>query len=602
MQSSNGLGDAKGCSLRCGRQCKFPKLNPIAERDYRMPSSATTNTSDATAMMTVAITPGWRRLSIVMMLLALIAARWLAYANAGGLWRDEVHSVTMATFPAGDLFFALTHDSFPVLWQVLLRGWISLFGSTDAALRVLGLLTGLAVIPALWWMTRQFKLSFPWWSMLLLGLDPTLIIFGGEVRGYSLGIVTLLVLIGVSWNTLNQPTVWRWAGLMVAALLAVHSSYTNCFLLAATFIGCGVVALYRGRYFVCLGFAVIGILTAVTMLPYALYVFPRMADVLKPIQAPSSWRSRLNVFLRTLRSGGLMRGLVWCVVGVVATREVYRRVLSKDSAQPSQSQSDQNILIFMITFFWVGTCGFWLYLNFLDVHTQSWYYLPYLTLLAVTTDVGMQLWFQHQPERKPRAFRLAAIAAVLVCAETGFYLPHRLTAVDLVARDLAGKVQEGDLILVTPWYVGISFDRYYHGPTSWISIPNVDHDHRYNGYRELFERVMPLPPEMGIQSELKQIDDVLRAGGSVWWVGEKPKLRPGEEPLQLSGAPDPKYGWKESAYLTAWQELTIARMQAIGVTVSEHPIQRPRLINSHENPPVFRFQSNRPEFKLSASQ
>ena len=49
--------------------------------------------------------------------------------------------------------------------------------------------------------------------MVLLGLDPSLIVFGGEVRGYGLGITAFLIMVGTSWRTLKQPSAMRWIGL-----------------------------------------------------------------------------------------------------------------------------------------------------------------------------------------------------------------------------------------------------------------------------------------------------------------------------------------------------------------------------------------------------
>jgi hypothetical protein len=57
--------------------------------------------------------------------------------------------------------------------------------------------------------------------------------------------------------------------------------------------------------------------------------------------------------------------------------------------------------------------------------------------------------------------------------------------------------------------------------------------------------------------------------------------------LILSGAPDPQYGWSESAYLTSWQQIAIAKMQSIGVTVRPWAMPRPKGVNPNENPAVF---------------
>ena len=98
---------------------------------------------------------------------------------------------------------------------------------------------------------------------------------------------------------------------------------------------------------------------------------------------------------------------------------------------------------------------------------------------------------------------------------------------------------------------------------------------------------MPWPSPQGIQQELQKIDDTLRAGGRIWWVGPLKLLPPGKPPLILSGAPDPRYGWSESAYLTSWQQIAVAKMQSIGVNIRPWAIPRSKGVNPDENPAVF---------------
>jgi uncharacterized membrane protein len=224
----------------------------------------------------------WNWVLLVLVLAALVWTRLLAHAEGGGLWRDEAHSVDVATH--SDFGHNYVKDSFPVLWALVLRGWVDLFGGEDAAVRALGLIIGLAVIPAIFWMGRQFGVAIPYWMLLFLGLDPSLIVFGGEVRGYGLGVLTLLVMVGAAWSTLQSQTPWRWAGLSAASLLAVQASYTNCFILLGTISGCCAVALRRRQYRAVLGFIAVGVVAALSMIPYAVYVVPDFLDWLDPLR------------------------------------------------------------------------------------------------------------------------------------------------------------------------------------------------------------------------------------------------------------------------------------------------------------------------------
>jgi len=532
---------------------------------------------------------------------ALVALRLIAYSSAGGLWRDEVHSVNVATMPANDLFFVLTNDSLPMCWQSLLRSWIALFGNTDASVRVLGLLIGLATIPAMWWSARQFGIRFPWWMMVLLGLDPSLIVFGGEVRGYGLGIIGFLIMIGTAWRTLQHPSAWGWFELTIASLFAVQSLFTNCFLLAAAFIACGLVAVRQGRFRVCLGFMLIGLLAAASMVPYALYVAPRLTRVVSPVHDPTPLFLPWKIFVATYKWGGTFRFLLWLVIGGVGFIELLRRISGRNANRSEESTIDRDLVAFLPAFFWIGTFGFWFYMRYLGVQTAHWYHIPWLALLALTTELGMGLWLRHHPQRQPLIVGLACCACIIIACEVTPRVRYRLTTTDLIARDLSKVARSGDLVVVTPWYVGITFGRYYQGDADWTNLPNVDYIDHHLGCEEMKEKVMPLPAVVAIEKELQKIESTLARGGKVWWVGPMKRLPAGQPPLMLGGAPDPKYGWRESAYMSSWQQIAIARMQSMGVTIRERTTPEPRGVNPCENSSVFVVERvpQRPSSELS---
>jgi|GEM_PF-6813591 len=241
-----------------------------------------------------------------------ILARILAVCAAGGIWRDEVHSVNVANLPFSHNWFGLlARDSFPILWQLVLRGWIGLFGGADYSVRILGFVIGLAQIPALWWCLRQFGVRFPWVSLLLLALDPVDVVYGSEVRGYGLGIVTLLMMIGSAWLTWKQPCLASWSQLLIASLLAVQSSFTNCFLLAATLIACAIVATLRRKLVtLAFGFGLVGAIAAASMLPYLIYILPQALNTIRGESEVASFSAQLLVCFKTLAWGGSVRGIV----------------------------------------------------------------------------------------------------------------------------------------------------------------------------------------------------------------------------------------------------------------------------------------------------
>lgn len=90
-------------------------------------------------------------MAVVLVALCAIALHVQFITNVGGLWRDETNSVNLATLPSlGHIWSLLEYDSFPIVFVTVLRMWTAVFGSgNDAALRALGLLTGLGVLGVL---------------------------------------------------------------------------------------------------------------------------------------------------------------------------------------------------------------------------------------------------------------------------------------------------------------------------------------------------------------------------------------------------------------------------------------------------------------------
>ncbi|PYL15539.1 MAG: hypothetical protein DME30_11235 [Verrucomicrobia bacterium] len=105
----------------------------------------------------------------------------------------------------------------------------------------------------------------------------------------------------------------------------------------------------------------------------------------------------------------------------------------------------------------------------------------------------------------------------------------------------------------------MSFNWYYDGATRWITVPEMD-DHRVHRYDLLLKKMVSVYPLGDVEEE---IATTLKSGNRVWFVGQAELPPPGESPIQLTPAPDPKFGWQGSAYRKAWT-------QEIGLFLWEH--------------------------------
>lgn len=155
---------------------------------------------------------------------------------------------------------------------------------------------------------------------------------------------------------------------------------------------------------------------------------------------------------------------------------------------------------------------------------------------------------------------------------------------DLVARELATKVAAEDLVLVHPWYYGVSFDHHYSGRAPWTTLPALA-DNRYHRY-DLLKVQLQVPDSTRPVRE--RVADTLRKGGRVWLVGSVPVRQHAPSPIRP--APDNPWGWQDGGYVQYWGEemghfLTVHSKSRTEVLV---PFDRP--VSWFENPPLFCFE------------
>jgi hypothetical protein len=154
----------------------------------------------------------------------------------------------------------------------------------------------------------------------------------------------------------------------------------------------------------------------------------------------------------------------------------------------------------------------------------------------------------------------------------------RQTNVDRVARQVASAAAPGDLVVVDPWYFGVSFNRYYRGTARWVTLPDLP-DHRIHRYDLLKVRMAARHP---IDDVLEAVAATLRSRHRVWLVGGYKALRPNDDlsflqPLpELPPAPHSPDGWHDRPYTLAWsRELTVflelhaARLEPMAIPAGE---------------------------------
>lgn len=487
---------------------------------------------------------------------AAIALRIHATVAAGPLWRDEAGSASTATVATlAELWARQPLDSFPLLWQLVLRLWTTVvWDGGDVAIRSLGLIVALLLVPALWWTSRAFGV-LPLASLAFAGVAPTVVVWAGfQNRAYGLGVALLALLTGAVWRMAAAPSLPRVALATLLALLVVHTTYHLPVMLAALLGAAVVVGTRRRAWSVLLAAGGVGAVAAASLLVYA-GVLAQTRGYAKMVYAKVSLASVLRGFEAALAPGG--RFVVWAfalaALGTCAWGAVFA-VRTAWSAPPrSRARQDAgDAVAFAATtaaLALVGQVAFLLYLRFL---VQPWYYATVVLVVAIAADVVVQRGVTRWGARDAIVAALVLVlvgSTVIAFGVTG----RRLSNLDRVATYLEANAQPGDLIVVYPWHWGVSFARYYDGAVPFVTVPDVA-DHAYHRFDQL-EQLM-LDPER-IKPGFRRIHQTLQGGHAVWVVGRPVRDVPEQFPVLPPPAEADPASWRDG-YYTAVAGLQLA--------------------------------------------
>jgi mannosyltransferase len=163
-----------------------------------------------------------------------------------GFWIDEGLSVGISDRPLSDIPHALRLDGSPPLYYVLLHIWMSVFGTSEEAVRALSLVCALAAVPVAFWAAGMlFGARAGWMAAVLAATNPFLTRFAQEGRMYALLALLALIACGAFGRAFTGDEAARarrpWAialAVTLAAMLYTH----NWALFFAT--ACGLVWLF----------------------------------------------------------------------------------------------------------------------------------------------------------------------------------------------------------------------------------------------------------------------------------------------------------------------------------------------------------------------
>jgi uncharacterized membrane protein len=132
--------------------------------------------------------PAWLGRLALPLILVIGAALRFAILGHGSFWVDEAYSVDISSRDPFELVRrAAAVDSHPPLYYLLLRGWLSIFGDSEYAVRSLSAVIGVLVIVVVYQLGvaiagRWLGLS----ASLLTAVSPFYVRYSGEARMYML--------------------------------------------------------------------------------------------------------------------------------------------------------------------------------------------------------------------------------------------------------------------------------------------------------------------------------------------------------------------------------------------------------------------------------
>jgi mannosyltransferase len=150
-------------------------------------------------------------------------------------WYDEAWSVWLSRMSVPQIVdIAARFDSHPPLYYFILHYWISLFGTSDFAVRLLSAVFGVLAIPMIYVVGRQlFNKEVGLLSALILALSSFNIWFSQETRMYSLMVLFALLSMYFFLRLLQRNSLAMSAGYLISTTLLVYTHYYGSFVVIA---------------------------------------------------------------------------------------------------------------------------------------------------------------------------------------------------------------------------------------------------------------------------------------------------------------------------------------------------------------------------------
>ena len=512
----------------------------------------------------------------------LVVLHFKVLNHAGALWRDEIDSVNISQLPSFSSIFNMSeYDSYPILWFVILRCWYFFgLGYVDSSLRALGFIIGLGMIGVLWWSARYFQSSVPLISVSIFCASATTLRYGDSMRAYGCGVMLMLLMLSAIWRLTQQRTMIRTIAALVISVLSVQCLYQNAILLFAGSIAGVSVCLRKKTWRTAIIIIGIGVIAAASLVPYFIIITRvQRWNILAKMPITFPWL--ILKFFEAISASGISMIWIWTGLYIITMLVCFDRFLKPNPDLPDRQK---DLALFVGVALSLGILGYFLFLRVLGYITQPWYYLLLMAFLAILFESMVQVLVQ--PRLEWRVLRLIMVVLILLLTSANAWraTKTRLTNVDLLSAKLESLATRNDLIILHPWWPGLTFARYFRGSTPWVTLPEIT-DHSFMRYDLIKQKMVQDEP---IKPIMEQISRTLQSGQRVWIVCDISFLSLGEKPEYLRPAPNGSPGWHEWPYALYWIRQVAHFMKTRARTIVEIPVPTDGPINSYEDFRIYR--------------
>jgi hypothetical protein len=367
---------------------------------------------------------------------------------------------------------------------------------------------------------------------------------------------------------------------LLAALVSVQILYQSTAIVFAACVAGASVAVKRESWRSAILILGIGVVCALSLLPYAPTITDvRGQDSIRRVDMDPQWiwQSVKEAFAST---GGAM---LWCWIAM-AVLAVATIAASLRRADADSTALERDGALYCGVAILAGIPAYILFLKVVSYVSQPWYSITLIALVAACLDAPVMLIARTTASRYARLVIVIAIA-LLASPAVWATVRTRKTNVDLVASKVGALTVKGDLIVVNPWYLGLTFDRYYHGQDGWTTIPPMP-SHTVHTYDLLEEKMMAGGVMAPVLEEMRR---ALREGHRVFWVGDLFLPKQGEVPGDPPPPMSAPWGWSDGPYYYHWglQAGYLIQSHAKAAELVELPVRQ--AVNPYEDAALYVF-------------